>query len=276
MVLVVTDYLSKRWALALTHDTSFLGIFTIHLSHFNNDVVGMEGKNFILRLIQYATFLGPLLLLYFFFSFQFLNLERIQNINVFLSIWVAGVVGNIIDRVVYGTVINFFQIRFLPWYWNLSTLMIIVGCTGFFLQIYRYRKHLIFSNKRKLRLIHAGLQYDYVGKFLFVSLFLCMTISIFSYMFLKFYLSQYGVILTDKILNLYLIQMTVISILYLFIILMIGFHFSSRYVGPLYAFEKFIEKLENGDMEATLHLRENDYHQNLEKLATTIKNHWKV
>jgi signal peptidase II len=273
LILLGIDIFSKRWAISLNNDISFLGI-RLGLSNFGGIFGFLNRDKLILRVIHYTTFLGPLLLLYFFFSFQFLTMDKSRKLNIYLSVWMAGIVGNILDRILYGPVISFIHMG-PNIVFNLSHIMMVVGSIGFFAHMYRYRKDYIFSNQRKFRLLQAGLQYDYVGKILFVCLFLCITISIFSFTFMKFYLSEYNVVFQHEVLKTYLIQMLIISGLYLMIIVMMGFHFSSRFVGPLYGFEKFVEKLENGDMEATFRVRENDHHKNLEAIADTIKKHWK-
>lgn len=273
--LVALDFVIKKWALGLHRDI-YVGFIGIDISHLQVLFVDVNQKNLILRVIHYTTFLGPLMLLYFFFSFQFLTIDRSRKLNLFLAIWMAGIVGNIIDRIVYGTVTDYIHLNAgLDLYFNLATLMTIGGAIAFIAFIYRNKAEYIFSNKRKLRLLYAELQYDYVGKILFVCLFLCLTLAIFSYTFIKFYLAEYGMSVASSVLNLYLVQVAVISVLYLVIIVLIGFHFSNRFVGPLHGFEKFIEKLENGDMNASFHVRENDHHKNLEELAVKIKNHWK-
>jgi signal peptidase II len=275
LFLVLIDALSKRWALSLSQDASF-GFLTIGLSRLGPVFGAINQQNMILRIIHYATFLGPLLLLYFFFSFQFLTLEKSKKLNMFLAIWMAGIVGNILDRIFYGHVIDFIGLKVgFEFLFNLSSLMTCIGAIGFFIHIYHNRSEYIFANNRRLRLLQGALQYDYVGKILFVCLFLCMTISIFSYTFMKFYMSEYGMSLQTQVLELYLTQIMIISGLYLLIILLMAFHFSNRFVGPIHGFEKFIEKLEKGDLEATFRVRENDHHKNLEALAETIKKHWK-
>lgn len=271
--LVALDYALKKWALGLSGDMTF-GFFGINLSHLQFS--DPNQKSLILRIIHYTTFLGPLMLLYFFFSFQFLTIDRSRRLNYFLAIWMAGIVGNIMDRIIYGRVIDYFHLHIgMDLFFNLATLMTIGGAIAFIIFIVRNKEDYIFANKRKLRLIYADLQYDYVGKILFVCLFLCLTLAIFSYTFIKFYLAEYGMNIETSILNLYLVQVTIISILYLVIIVLIGFHFSNRFVGPLHGFEKFIERLEGGDTHAVFKVRENDYHQNLEAIAEKIKAHWK-
>lgn len=275
VVLVFLDALSKRWVFSMPNDI-VLGPLTIGLSRLGPIFGALNQQNIILRVIHYATFLGPLLLLYFFFSFQFLTIEKSKKLNMFLAIWMAGIVGNILDRIFYGPVIDFIGLNIgFELFFNLSSLMAGIGAIGFFVHIYRNRSEYVFNNNRKLRLLQGGLQYDYVGKILFVCVFLCVTISIFSYTFMKFYLTEYGMTLQSQILKLYVTQILIISGLYLLIIVLMAFHFSNRFVGPLHGFEKFIEKLEKGDLDATFRVRENDHHKNLEAVADTIKRHWK-
>lgn len=273
--LVALDFFIKKWAISLSGDVSLL-FFKFDLSHLRTLFVDLNQKNMVLRIILYTTFLGPLLLLYFFFSFQFLTIDKSKKLNLFLAIWMAGIVGNILDRIIYGRVLDYFLINIgFDLFFNLATLMTVVGAVGFIIIVFKHKKDYIFSNKRKMRLLHAEIQYDYVGKILFVCLFLCMTLSIFSYTFMKFYLEEFGIRMPEGVLNLYLVQMSIISVLYLIIIVLVGFHFSNRYIGPLHGFEKFIEKLEKGDMNASFHVREDDHHKYLDGLAETIKKHWK-
>jgi lipoprotein signal peptidase len=275
LILVVVDQVSKRWAISFNNDVS-LGFIHIGLSRLGTVFGAIDQSKLILRVIHYTTFLGPLLLLYFFFSFQFLAVDKSRKLSVFLAIWMAGIVGSILDRIIYGPVIDFIRMNVgMELTFNLSTLMIIVGSIGFIYEVIKNKEEYLFSNKRKLRLLQAGLQYDYVGKIIFVCLFLCLTVAIFSFTFMKFYISEYGINLQSQILKLYLTQIAIISVLYLMIIVLMAFHFSNRFVGPLYGFEKYIEKLEAGDMDATFRVRENDHHKNLEAVADTIKKHWK-
>ena len=275
LILVFIDHLSKRWAISLPQNIS-LGFLHLGLANLGPAFSGLDQSVLILRVIHYTTFLGPLLLLYLFFSFQFLAVEKSRKLSLFLAVWMAGIVGGILDRVIFGPTIDFIALDLgVRWMFNLSTLMILIGAIGFFMEIFRNKEEYLFSNKRKLRVLQAGLQYDYIGKIIFVCIFLCVTIGIFSFTFMKFYVSEYGVILQAQVLKLYLTQIAIISGLYLLIIVLMAFHFSNRFVGPLHGFEKYIEKLEAGDMDATFRVRENDHHKNLEAVADKIKAHWK-
>ncbi|MEZ4846008.1 MAG: signal peptidase II [Bdellovibrionota bacterium] len=275
LILVFIDHLSKRWAISLPQNIS-LGFIHLGLASLGPAFNGLDQSALILRVIHYTTFLGPLLLLYLFFSFQFLAVEKSRKLSLFLAIWMAGIVGSILDRVIFGPTIDFIALNLgVELFFNLSTVMIVVGAIGFFMEIIRNKEEYLFSNKRKLRVLQAGLQYDYIGKIIFVCVFLCVTIAIFSFTFMKFYVAEYGVNLQAQVLKLYLTQIVIISGLYLLIIMLMAFHFSNRFVGPLHGFEKYIERLESGDMDATFRVRENDHHKNLEAVADKIKAHWK-
>ncbi|MCB0271526.1 MAG: signal peptidase II [Bdellovibrionales bacterium] len=275
VIILLVDFVSKKMALSVAPHTPWMGLFEL-------GIVTPEDTNFVvmdpsstLRVIHYATFIGPLLLIYFFLLSQMSKKQVFSYFQPWVTFWVVGLIGNIMDRMLYGSVLSWFTVKPFNCEWSVASLSVLVGVIGCVVQLVRHRKAVFqFYSKRKMTMTHPRFQTLYILKIIAISCFLAVSLLVFSYTFLKFYVFQFGIIIPKPILRVFLIEFGFIIAVFLGILLLMGLYYSSKIAGPLYAFEQFIERLKKGE-DTTLILREDDDMKELESIAKTIKDHWK-
>jgi lipoprotein signal peptidase len=275
--ILVLDFLSKRWALAHANPTALLpflewGLFTTSLKYDTG-----QDPHEVLRIVHYATFLGPLLLIYFFFMVQFTKKQSLKILTPWISVWIAGLAANILDRMLYGGVLYTFK-----WgqngdcLFNLAWVAVWVGLLGSICTGITRRKAILGPRKhtRKFNMINPRFQTLYMAQFLLVCGFLSISLLVFSYTFLKYFVLQYDILIPDAMLNLFVIEFSIILLIFIVLLVFISWYFSSKIAGPLHAFGLYIDKLKDGQ-NATFRLREDDQLKELEPIAQEIKDHWR-
>lgn len=276
-VLLLLDQWSKYWGLSLGDQAQpFIGSMRF-IPVMNEGFMGGGGHDgsVFLRIVYYATFLGPLLLGFSFFAYQLYQKTKRVGSIFFFSLWVIGITGNIMDRVWHGAVIDFIQYytRSFQVTFNLADMYQAFGSLMFFIFLFSDKSLFIENNQRSFRWIDRRFQLFYVLKILMANLFLVLTLFIFSYTFLKFYLFEEVSVKQQNMLVDYTIRFWMISGIFLLMVGAIGFSFSKKLAGPVYAFSRYINDLKSGK-SYTFKLRKDDQMMQLEDLALTIQSHW--
>lgn len=97
---------------------------------------GMFHSSSQVNFIALSCFIGliTLALAYYTFYWQFYRYKLFILWELFV---LAGAVSNIIDRIVYGAVVDFIQLYVKDWYWptfNVADVFVVVGIIGMFLK----------------------------------------------------------------------------------------------------------------------------------------------
>lgn len=270
VVIVALDMLTKKMAMGWTIPRSFLGF---EFALFSKPEAHAGDPHSVIRVVHYATFLGPLLLVYFFLLSQMVKKATYRYFHPWLTLWVAGLVANVFDRMFYGQVLHW--IKGLGVTFNLASIAVTMGIVMCLIQAYKHRGEVFaFYWQRKMKMTHPKFQSFYILNVVAISCFLAISLFVFAYTFMKFYMFQYGIIIPKPMLRMFLIEFGLIVAIFMGILLLMGMYYSSKIAGPLYAFQNYIEKLKNGE-DAVFTLREDDELKELEEVAKDIRENWR-
>lgn len=223
----------------------------------------------LVRTIFFSTFFILVLFITVFILVYFLRAARFSKLSISLSIFVAGISGNAIDRIFLGHAIDFVHVPFgfLDAYvFNVADAIQLIGLILSLFFIFRLNNQLWpENNAREMSLIDPQYQMGFSFKLTLISFFSLLMMGTFAYAFLKVYLPVFD----EKLQNLFLFSWLVISLLLLSFTFIFGIILSARSIGPILAFERFVGQLKNGET-ANLKLREMDSFKRLEDVAKDI------
>ena len=280
VVSILVDQISKRWASGLTTEQSY-GFFKLILVHNHGAMLGLFSElPAILRIVTLAT--SGVFILVLYSLIQYIIPKKLLSLRIGLSILVGGILGNVLDRIFYGFVIDFMAVQINNWHspiWNLAD---IIQWIGYILMIFFLIKHSEQlwpdQNDRKSFWVNKKFQIKYSIFFMITGLFLTLISVVFSYTYLKVTLQELvgnNPLLIDKFIKPFLLTFIVLSLMFSIILFTVGKLISHRIAGPLYAFERFLNEVLDGKGltkgGAALQLRTNDDFKHLEELAEQIK-----
>ena len=279
-VTIIVDQMSKRWATGLTRENSY-GILKLILVHNQGAMLGLFSElPAVLRIVTLST--SGIFILCLFALVQYLIPKKLLNLRVSLTILVGGIIGNVLDRIFYGYVIDFIAVKINEWnspIWNVAD---VIQWIGYILMIYFLIKHSEQlwpdQNDRKTFWVNKKFQIKYSIFFSVTGLFLTLISAVFSYTYLKVTLQELvgnNYVLIDKFTKPFLMTFVLLSVMFSIILFTVGKLISHRIAGPLYAFERFLSEILEGKgltkNGAALTLRTNDDFKHLELLAEEIK-----
>ncbi len=233
-----------------------------------------------LRIVSLSTSGFFLLSIYCFL--QYIIPIRIIYLRVGLSLLIGGILGNVIDRTVYGFVIDFLSVQIGFWHspvWNVADMIQWAGYIFIVLSLLK-QGHLLWpdQNSRQTFWVNKKFQIKYAAVFVVTGLLLTLISLVFSYTYLKITLTEVlghnpGAVnqYTEAYLYSFLILVLAFSIT-LFIIAKIISH---RIAGPVYAFERYLKDVLEGKgltkSGQALKLRAGDDFIHLERLAEQVR-----
>lgn len=278
-LVIILDQYTKVWS--LSKPESWYGPLHIVLVHNHGALLGLfSDLTAFLRIVTLATSGFFILSIYFFL--QYILPIPILKLRYGLSLLVGGIIGNVVDRIVYGYVIDFISLDIMNWHspvWNAADM---IQWVGYFFVAYAIIKdgHLLWPDKnmRTLFWVNQKFQIKFSIFFIAVGLMLAVVSFVFSYTYLKLSLGELiGV-------NNQLIEKYTLSFLFSFCILLCVFgmtlfiiakRVSHNIAGPVYAFERYLIDLLDEKYETTpmysLKLRAGDDFRHLEKSAEALK-----
>jgi signal peptidase II len=223
-----------------------------------------------IRTIFFSCFFILVLFIAFFIQFYFLREDRFKKISIALSIYVSGISGNALDRIRLGYAIDYahFPFSFLDSFViNFADFVQIIGAFLCLLFLFEIKDDLWPNdNERGFRLVDKRYQFGFSLKLAFISFFSVLMTGTFSYAFLKVYISEFDTTIKKT----FLVSWIVIGLLLILCSFVFGLILSSRSAGPIFALERFIHSLKQGE-DAKLKLRTLDSFKRLEKLADDIR-----
>jgi signal peptidase II len=140
--IVVVDYVTKQWVmanLAFERPVELLGPY-VRLTYTRNSGVAFglgAGTSFPFYIFSIA---AALAILYLFMRSRVPTLSR----RIALSLILGGAIGNLIDRIRFGEVVDFIQIGTERWYWpvfNVADSAVSVGVVLFALTWSSHHEH---------------------------------------------------------------------------------------------------------------------------------------
>lgn len=228
----------------------------------------------VLRIVSLST--GGAFLLFSFVIFQYLLPTRSISLRLGMSILIGGILGNVIDRIVWGHVVDFIIIgneKFSTGVFNFADALQWLGYSLIGHALLRDKDNLWpKENLRKVAWIHPSFQLRYCYILVTCGLGFSLVSGVFSYTFLRFVVIDLignNPKLLDQFLVPFLLTFSIVSLAFAAFLFMVGKQLSHRIVGPVYAFEKFIDSYINGHYYK-LRLRKGDEFPELEELAEKI------
>lgn len=279
LLIVLLDQLTKNWA--STTPEKWYGILHIVLIHNHGAMLGLfSDLPAVLRIVTLST--SGVFLLSIYAIVQYLIPVRLMVLRLGLSILVGGILGNVLDRILYGYVIDFIAVKIGNWHspiWNMAD---VIQWFGYALIVYSVIKYgeLLWpgNNTRKVFWINRRFQIKYSALFMVVGLFLTLISLVFSYTYLKITIAEISgknPILIERFSTPFLYAFLVLAITFSIVLFLIGKFISHRIAGPLFAFERFLNEILDGKglskNGAALKLRAGDDFRHLEQLAERIK-----
>ena len=135
------------------------------------------------------------------------------------------------------------------------------------------------QNQRRSVIIESRFQYGFATFLAFMAGMNALIVGLYSFTFLKVYLEGDVVVpARGDLIRDYLLGLGVIEIGFLLIAFGTGLIFSHRMAGPIYAFEKYVERLliqSDAPKIDSFRLRNMDYFKSLEKTAQLIQDRFK-
>lgn len=279
-VVLLIDQFTKQWVFRLEDIVDF-GFFQLFPTPNKVSFLGIFSKlPQSIKLVGLTTF-GSIFIIFFGFI-QLILPGRLIGLRLGFSFLLAGVLGNVIDRLLFDYVIDFIifgskeNIYFV---FNVADISEITGLILIFHNVIKNFETLWpKNNKRKQTWVNPAFQI----RFILLNLTLISSFSVVSFVFtytffkvsLNEYLGQNNEIkehIFQLFLRLYLLINIVLFLCY-FAITLIASH---RIAGPIYAFKKYIGELLKhsnlGEYNKHLVLRENDEFEDLVLLSKEIK-----
>lgn len=262
-ILIITvffDFMSKNIAIESEAFIKNEGIMMSALAHLP----------LIIKSVYLSTIGVFLLAIYILITFYFTF--KTKKFYVGASLFLAGVLGNVLDRIRFGYVVDFIQLPSLPVF-NLADVFQLLGIM---LMIWCWKTeldfHLPIESKRRIWGLPDRFQMVFMCQ-IFI-LFLCssLIIFVFSYVFLKYTLIETGMaagLPLGDILNSYVLMFITFIFLMTVLIFIIANLISRKILGPVFAIEKYLDDTLEGKTYP-FKLREQDFFKVLEPKLTQI------
>lgn len=282
---LLADQIAKSWVAGLDDlvDFGFVRFFPTYNTAAFWGIFENLPQN--LKQVGLATFGGVFII--FFGLIQLVLPERLIWLRLGFAILLGGLLGNVIDRLTMGHVVDFiiFGPKEVIYYvLNLADLFQITGCL---LIIYNVVAHydIIWpkNNKRKQKWVNPGFQKRFILYNFTILSSISLVLLVFTFSFLKVTLNEYLGFDNEISENIYLLFLRlylIINVVLFMCYFMIALIASHRIAGPVYAFKKYTDELLNHthlqDFDRPLVLRKNDEFEELVELSQAIKERLKT
>ena len=275
IILIALDQISKFSAVHFlsVHPIGDPSGFSLYLVKNYDLIFGLKLGPDNLFINTSLTAIFCLFVFYYIISLAFIP-KSFYYLQLGISILFSGFVGNMINKLSNGYTLDF--IRWSPsettaLYFNLSDVFQTVAWLLILLQIIKLRSAIFRKKeKRKSLIVIKAYQLQFIGYSVLSVLCVSSFLLLLSYQFLNFVdvahfanINQIGSFFFKYSLFILFLLIIFISIFFLYL--------SNKVYGPLYAFERYIKALLNGEVPKDLQLRKNDQLKHLEDLAKDIK-----
>lgn len=272
MIGLALDLLTKSIFFSIDHP---IDLWIVHFTQHKNFgfIFGAfsELKNLV-RVVFFSTLGGYSIALYVVLLFFFRN-KNIFGLKLGLTIFLVGILGNVIDKTMFGYVRDFINIDlwfFKKYVFNLADILLTWGTIQNIICIFFYSDELFKENtKRKGFLINKHYQFTYATVNTIGLLLLGMTLSLFSYSFLRSYIDPHEAVPT-QVYFYFFFGIIMICSIYCVIAFLFSIILTHRSAGPMIAFSRFVDQLKDNP-NAKLKLREEDFHKELEELSKKLQ-----
>lgn len=275
------DQLTKLAALKFISGVQFFGPVGFVLHRNPGAMLGaFADLPPVLRIVSLST--GGAFLIFIYGIIQHLLPMRLMRLRIGMTILLGGILGNVTDRVLDGTVIDFCVLGSPSFATPAFNFADAIQWVGYILIIVSLSENgAMFwpnSNVRKRVWINPSFQLKYCAILVATGLAFAMICGVFSYTFLKMTIGDLVVgpsLLTQKrFLGPFLQIYGVIAFAFVCASFLLGKVLSHRTAGPVYAFEKYLKDILDGKPSRKLKLRAGDEFRHLEELADRLNEHF--
>ncbi len=271
------DRLTKVWAQTITQVYHY-GPLVITFKKNPGVMLGLfSDLPAIIRVVCLST--GGAFLFFSYVVIQYLLPIKSLILRAGLSILLGGILGNVTDRILWGYVVDFLIIGNEQISTAVFNVADAVQWIAYFMICYSLiRESEILwpeNNQRNSLWINPRYQIKYCLILISAGLGFSVISGTFSYTFLKVALTDWNTRATSSVNHLmtsFIITFTIVSFIFALMLLLLGRRLSHRTVGPIYAFEKYLEDLLAGKTRK-LKFRTGDEFTHLEDLANRIRAH---
>ncbi len=269
------DRITKIWAHGLNQIYEF-GPLVIVLKKNPGVMLGMfSDLPAIIRVVCLST--GGAFLLFSFVVIQYLLPIKSLTLRAGLSILLSGILGNVTDRIIWGYVVDFLILgnaHISTAVFNVADAVQWVAYSMICYSLVRESEILWPENNLRNSLwINPRYQIRYCLMLVAAGLGFSVISGTFSYTFLKVALTDWNTRATSSVNHLlwsFVITFAIVSMIFALMLFLLGRRLSHRTVGPIYAFEKFLEDLLGGKTRK-LKFRAGDEFMHLEELANKLQ-----
>lgn len=270
------DRITKIWASQMVGITSY-GPLHFALYHNNGVMMGLFADlPAILRIVSLST--GGAFLLCTYAIIQYMMPIRSLQLRCGLSILLGGILGNVTDRILWGYVVDFIILgkpSLSTPAFNIADAVQWVGYLMIVLAIIREGSILWPENSlRKTLWVNRKFQLRYSFFLAGCALALGIVGCVFSYSYFRVTIMELvgnNQFLLNKFLVPFVITFILIYLTFSVVMFALGKYLSHRIAGPLYAFEKALKEILDGNTDRQLRLRVSDEFKNLEDLTNKVR-----
>jgi len=270
LFIILFDQLSKYWAHTIDGRVDFL--FFIFQKFYNPGISfgQFSGGEPFVRVVFLSLFFGLIFLTSTIIIFYFLNKKHLFGVRYPVTFFISGIIGNGIDRILWGKVTDFIILKPLPYIvFNVGDIFIAwFGIQSIYVLFSRADDIWYEENLRGFKIIDPDFQWSFSIKFAVISFFSNFLMASFCYTILNVLIKN--VALKDKMMGHIALGFIGLTVFFALFGLFFGLVVTHRSAGPIYAFKRFLSELKSNP-NARLKLREQDYHKSLEEVASDIK-----
>ncbi len=274
------DAATKQWALEAIKGIKFYGPFGLVLHRNPGAMLGMfSDLPPILRVVSLST--GGAFLVFAYSSIQYLLPMKSMILRVGMSLLLGGILGNVTDRILWGSVIDFLLLGSRKLSTPAFNFADAIQWVGYFLVVFaliRDGQQLWPTvNTRKRIWINPKFQLKYCFVLMSIGLGFSIIAGVFCYTYIQVMIDDLVIgsplLIERKFLYPFLFTFLTICGGFVLILFLIGRVLSHRTAGPLYAFELFLNSLLKGE-DKILRLRTGDEFHHLQIIATKVRDHF--
>ncbi len=283
LILIVwgLDRVTKVWALDTIVGFKFYGPVGFVLHRNPGAMLGMfSDLPPVLRIVSLST--GGAFLIFIYTFIQYLLPKRSLGLRSGMSILLGGILGNVHDRILWGSVVDFITLgsrqKATPAF-NVADALQWVGYGLIVVNLIKEGNQLWPNeNERKQTWVNPKFQRKYILKLMAIGAGFATICGTFSYTYLKVTIDDLVIgrstTIEHKFIFPFLVTFGCISGIFMLTLFIIGRILSHRTAGPIYAFELFLKDLANGK-DRKFKLRAGDEFVHLEQLAEIIRAQFK-
>lgn len=275
------DRFTKIWAMGYTAQGPHWFPWGGFILHYNpGAMLGMfSDLPPILRIVSLAT--SGAFLIFIYAIFQFFLPEKILRFRIGMSILLGGILGNVTDRILWGSVVDFLVLGQGKWMspaFNLADSLQWVGY-GLMVHTILFQGHLLWpeNNARKKLWIDPAYQFKFSVFLASASLWFSLITGVFAFTFIKVMVSDFvlnGTSNGQRYLAPFISIFFLLAATFAISQFLIGRHLSHRSAGPIHAFKRYVRDLRSGNFYE-LQLRKKDDFKDLEEIAELLLKDYK-